>query len=172
MSRENLGFQRNIHDLADSLTLTRFSGILRRTTGHSLSLQDLLDNPTIEEQVRVLSSRKIGQESILYSKMVSKHAGPPTSDDIVHAMGDEDGLEQTKALSQEVLQPFGLSWDDVEDVVPMHGTLQRLLEKRRPQSNNHRHTWLCRGKTTNQLEETRRQPLICPSSLLAFIWTS
>ncbi|KAG9243562.1 hypothetical protein BJ878DRAFT_568345 [Calycina marina] len=169
MSRGNLHPQTNIHEFADSLTLTRFSGILRRTTGHSLSLQDLLDNPTIEEQVRVLSSRKIGQENILYSKMVAKHVGPPTSDDMVHAIGDESVLKQTKALSQEVLSLLGLSWNDVEDVVPMHGTLQRFLEKRRPQSNNHRHTWLCRGKTTKQLEEALKEALTRHSILRAMV---
>ncbi|CAG8975463.1 hypothetical protein HYALB_00004779 [Hymenoscyphus albidus] len=169
VSRSNLHPQKNIHEFADSLTLTRFSGILRRTTGHSLSLQDLLDNPTIEQQVRVLSSRKIGQDNIIYSQMVVKHAGPPTSDDMVHAMGDESILKKTKALSEEILKPRGLSWDDVEDVIPMHGTLQRLLEKRRPQSNNHRHTWLCRGKTTKQLEEALREALTRHSILRAMV---
>ncbi|CAG8957904.1 hypothetical protein HYFRA_00000245 [Hymenoscyphus fraxineus] len=169
VSRSNLHPQKNIHEFADSLTLTRFSGILRRTTGHSLSLQDLLDNPTIEQQVRILSSRKIGQDNIIYSQMVVKHAGPPTSDDMVHAIGDESILKKTKALSEEILKPRGLSWDDVEDVIPMHGALQRLLEKRRPQSNNHRHTWLCRGKTTKQLEEALKEALTRHSILRAMV---
>ena len=51
----------------------------------------------------------------------------------------------------------------------MHGTLQRLLEKRRPQSNNHRHTWLCRGKTTKQLEEALKEALTHHSILRAMV---
>jgi hypothetical protein len=46
-----------------------------------------------------------------------------------------------------------LSWDDVEDVVPLHDTLARFTKRRRPQSNNHRHGWICRGKSPSEVEE-------------------
>lgn len=159
----------NIHEFADSLTLTRFTGLLQKATGHSLSLQDLLDSPTIEEQAQVLLSRKIRHPNTGYSEILRKHTGPPTSDDMAHAIGDDSIVLETKKRAADILEPLGLSWNDVEDVIPMHPTLQRLLEKRRPQSNNHRHTWICRGKTTKDLENALKEALSRHSILRAMV---
>jgi len=163
----NLHPQQNILEFADSLTLARFSAVLRRATGHFLSLQQLLDNPTIEAQTRALSSQNTRQEDMEFSKMVLSHNGPPTSNDMIHAMGDEDIYDKTQALSKQILLPLGLSWNDVEDIIPMHPALKRLLERRRPQSNNHRRTWLCRGKTVKELEEALQKALAHHSILRA-----
>lgn len=165
----NLHPQQNILEFADSLTLARFPALLRRSTGHSLGLQELLDNPTIEAQAQILLARKIGQVggNTEYSKVLSVRAGPPTSNDMIHAMGDEDVYSHTKALCQQVLLPLKLSWNDVEDVIPMQPTMKRMLERRRPQSSNHRHTWLCRGKTLEELEEALKKALAHHSTLLA-----
>ena len=163
----NLSPQQDLLDYADSLTLARFSAVLRKATGQSLSLLELVENPTIEEQAQVLLSQKLRQEQKVYSEMASKHDGPPTSNNMIHAMGDQDIYDRTKTLSEQVLSPLGLSWDDVEDIVPMHGTLRRLLERRRPQSNNHRHTWLCRGKSVQDLEGALEKSLAHHSILRA-----
>jgi hypothetical protein len=72
---------------------------------------------------------------------------------MVHAIGDEISFQRTKSLSTETLSPFGLSWDDVEDIMPLHDTLNRFLKRRSPQSNNHRHGWICRGKSASEVEE-------------------
>jgi aryl carrier-like protein len=48
-----------IHEFADSLTVSRFSSKLRRSTGQTLELQQILQNPTIEAQARIISSRNL-----------------------------------------------------------------------------------------------------------------
>lgn len=58
-----------------------------------------------------------------------------------------------------MLKPFNLDWNDVEDVVPMHDIMQRVLVKRRPQSNNYRQAWLCRGKTAQEVESAFKKAL-------------
>jgi hypothetical protein len=66
---------------------------------------------------------------------------------IAHVASNSVQFESIERLSQEVLSPVGLAWDDVEDIVPMHGNLDRILTCQRPQSHNHRHAWLVRDST-------------------------
>lgn len=155
----DLNPQKNVLEYADSLVLSRFSAVLRKKTGYSLSLHELMDNPTIEAQAAILSPRSTNKGQNDYSKILSKRDGPPTCDEMIHGSGDDATYTRTKKLSEEVLSPLGLTWDDVEDVIPMHADLKRFLLKRRTQSNNHRHTWICKGKTTGEVEEALKKSL-------------
>jgi aryl carrier-like protein len=151
-----------IHEFADSLTVSRFSSKLRRSIGQTLELQQILENPTVEAQARIIASRSLDSQTD-YTDFRPEREGPPHVDDMVHTIGDETRFQRTKSLSAQTLYPFGLSWDDVEDVVPLHDTLNRFMKKRRPQSNNHRHGWICRGKSASEVEGAFK---------LAFIWHS
>jgi len=43
--------------------------------------------------------------------------GPTSVDDMVYTLGDPEMAKRTDELSNKMLVPFGLSWNDVEDVI-------------------------------------------------------
>jgi aryl carrier-like protein len=149
----------SVHQYADSLVLSRFSAKLRRSTGQKLTLQQHLENPTIGEQSRLLESSTSEQKEH-YSTLLPNHDGPPEARDMAYAMASSEVFKDTKKMSQDVLVTLGLTWEDVEDVIPMHDAMERLLKRRRPQSNNHRHGWLCRNATISQVQAALKGSLI------------
>ncbi|KAF4632901.1 hypothetical protein G7Y89_g5223 [Cudoniella acicularis] len=150
--------QTSVRNFADSLMISRFSAKLRRTTGQVMTLQQILEHPTIEAQAALLSASSATQKDD-YSDMDAKPGGPLESHHIAHVVSNAIEFESIKTLGQEVLTPLGLAWNDVEDVVPMHGNLARLLTRRRPQSNNHRHAWLVRDSTIPEVTKAIKKAL-------------
>ncbi|KAG4433661.1 hypothetical protein IFR05_010849 [Cadophora sp. M221] len=140
----------SVHDWADSLVLARFSAVFQRIQGKILSLQDLQENPTIRAQARILSSRAIAPETA-FSDICKKRIGAPSKDDMVHANGDPERAQRTQEICIQTLLPLGLAWADVEDVIPMHDAMGRFLTRRRHQSSNHRHVWMCPGKSVSDV---------------------
>ena len=142
--------QTSVHDWADSLILARFSAALLRESGLLISLSELAEHASIEQQARLLSSRGIAKAS--FADIVPKRDGPPGVNDIAHVHGDEERYQRTIQLCNETLAPLGLDWNDVQDVIPMNGTQETFVKYRRPQTSNHRHAWLCPGTTLQELE--------------------
>ena len=138
--------QTSVRDFADSLMISRFCAKLRRTTGQVMTLQQVLNHPTIEAQAALLSA-SLSTQKDGYSDIAAEHDGPLEMHHIAHVASNSVQFESIERLSQEVLSPLGLAWDDVEDIVPMHGNLARILTCQRPQSHNHRHAWLVRDST-------------------------
>ena len=60
------------------------------------------------------------------SDLKPKRNGPPTVDDMAHARGDPARAKRTEELANRTLSPLGLSWEDVEDVIPMN-SMQEML---------------------------------------------
>lgn len=107
----------SVNELADSLTISRLATQLQKAVGQTVSLQDLLENPTLGEQVKMLQSRK---ENPL-SDLITTRASPPTANDMIHTHGQEDRASKTKELCEPALQKLGLSWsEDVKDVLPVY----------------------------------------------------
>ncbi|KAK0099513.1 hypothetical protein ONS96_008351 [Cadophora gregata f. sp. sojae] len=142
--------QTSVHDWADSLILARFSASLLRDSGLLISLSELAEHATIEQQARFLSSR--GTTEASFADIVPKRDGPPTIDDVAHVHGDEVRYQKTIKLCNETLAPLGLDWNDVQDVIPMNGTQETFVKYRRPHTSTHRHAWLCPGTTIQELE--------------------
>ncbi|KAH9210763.1 hypothetical protein DL95DRAFT_370521 [Leptodontidium sp. 2 PMI_412] len=145
-----LTHQTSVHDWADSLILARFSATLLREAGLLISLSEIAEHPSIEQQARLLSSRGKAQAS--FSDIVPKCDGPPTINDMAHVHGDEARFQKTIQLCNETLAPLGLDWNDVQDVIPMNTTQETFLKYRRPQTSNHRHAWLCPGTSMEELQ--------------------
>ncbi|PVH71342.1 acetyl-CoA synthetase-like protein, partial [Cadophora sp. DSE1049] len=143
--------QTSVHDWADSLILARFSAALLRESGLLISLSELTEHASIEQQARLLSSRGTTQASFV--DIVPKRDGPPTINDIAHVHGNEERYQRTIQLCNETLAPLGLDWNDVQDVIPMNGTQETFVKYRRPQTSNHRHAWLCPGTSIQELEK-------------------
>ncbi|KAG4432029.1 hypothetical protein IFR05_012493 [Cadophora sp. M221] len=145
-----LTHQTSVHDWADSLILARFSAALLREAGLLISLSELAEHSTVEQQARLLSSRGTAQAS--FADIVPKRDGPPTINDTAHVHGDEARFQKTIQLCNETLAPLGLDWNDVQDVIPMNATQETFLKYRRPQTSNHRHAWLCPGTSMEELQ--------------------
>ena len=141
-----------MHDWADSLILARFSAVLHREAGHQISLQELMEHSTLAAQAKLLSSRISAGQTI--TDINPKREGPPTVDNIAHARGDPARAKQTEELANKTLSPLGLSWQDVEDVIPMNSMQENFMEYRRPQTSNHRHAWTCACSTMSDLKKS------------------
>jgi hypothetical protein len=141
----------SVHDWADSLVLARFSAVLHREAGHLLTLQELVEDHTLEAQAKLLASRGTSSAQPI-PDLIRKRVGPPTVNDMIHTYGDEAQAKQTEEICNETLKPLGLGWKDVEDVIPMNGVQEMFLKKQRPQSNNHRHAWLCSNTSISELQ--------------------
>jgi hypothetical protein len=150
----------SIHDWADSLVLARFSGVLYRDAGQSISLFELTENATPKAQAKLLSSRDLSTAPKALVDIPPSRQGPPTNSDMVHTYDDEDRVERTKELCSEILSPLGLGWEDVEAILPMGGVSKMFLTKRRPQSSNHRHVFLCPGSTPSSIQNALERVLI------------
>lgn len=142
----------SVRDWADSLILARFSGILHRQTGLLMNIQELTENPTIAAQATLLSARSAASSSTeTLLDMAPAHEGPPKMEDIVHTLDDPDRFDQTKKMAEDTLAPLGLSWEDVEDIIPMNPYQKAYIQYRRPQTYNHRHAFLCPGSSITQV---------------------
>jgi len=141
----------SVHDWADSLILARFSAVLYREAGHQISLSELMEHGTLAAQAQLLSGR--GSSAGSNSELKPKRDGPPTVDDMAHARGDLARAKRTEELANKTLSPLGLSWKDVEDVIPMNSIQEMFMEYKRPQTSNHRHAWACPGSNISELKK-------------------
>jgi acyl carrier protein len=105
---------------ADSISILRFRDKLKKETGRTLTLEDMVSHKTIGAQIQFLANQNPQQE-LARPEIRDERKGPPTADDMIHTHGDPVRAEETQRRVQDVIEPFGLSWqDDVEDVMPAY----------------------------------------------------
>lgn len=120
----------SITNLADSLTMMQARRLFRKKLNFDLSVQQLLENPTIEGQAALLSGYQTPRKSRLPA--AGSRQGPPTVKDMVEACGDESRAQAIRAQATPFLSMYGLDWErDTEDVIPMHDVLSSMLVSRR-----------------------------------------
>lgn len=132
----------SIHDWADSLILARFSAVLYREAGLQMSLQEIMEHATITAQAKFLSDRGSSAAQAI-SDITPKRESPPSVDDMAHTLGDPARAKRREELSNKTLAPLGLSWNDVENVIPMNSIHEMFMKHKRPQTSSHRHPWAC-----------------------------
>lgn len=132
---DELNRTRSVFELGDSLSFLRLSSILERKTGQKLTLLDISEYPTIEGQARLLTSR-LSRADIGMIPSPPPRNGPPRTIDMVHTQGREELANQTEVACNNILNPLGLSFADVKDVVPLYGLAATVLEPLRNQSWN------------------------------------
>jgi len=145
---DNIKADDDIRDYADSLVIGRFPGVLKKETGHAITAQEITSHTTPAAQAKLLESR--GKSAAEISVKFPQHDGPPNANDMIHTLGSDDSYQKTRKLCEELLGPMGLIWDDVQDVLPLYSYQDVFLTRRRPQSNNHRHAYLCTGASVEQ----------------------
>lgn len=114
--------QTSIHDWADSLIIARFSTIFMNKTGVLFSLKELLDNPTIEAQAKLMESRRNGEgnaEEI--GGFEVEREGPPGIGDMAHIGGDEEKFVKTKDIATSTLASIGISHFSSFYLIPDRG---------------------------------------------------
>lgn len=107
----------NVHDFADSITLMRFRNMVKRNLGLDITVDEILEAGTIQNQADLLSSRS--NSSRLPLGLDVKRDGPPTTDDVAITLGESGVMSQIKDQVSEAIAPLGFTWDeDVEDILP------------------------------------------------------
>jgi hypothetical protein len=105
---------------ADSISILRFRDKLKKETGRTLTLEDMVLHKTIRAQIQFLANQNPQQE-LARPTIQDERKGPPTADDMIHTHGDPVRAAETQRLVQDVIEPFGLTWEeDVEDVMPAY----------------------------------------------------
>ncbi|PGH10975.1 hypothetical protein AJ79_05126 [Helicocarpus griseus UAMH5409] len=139
----------SIFRYVDSITTMRFSSAVRKKLQKTLSVDDVIRHPSIEDQAKILNSR-----SALSSEVIQQRMGPPTVEDMVHCAGQTSKAERTQQLATPLLQRLGLTWDeDVEDVFPAPDTSHIYLQRRRPQTWNQRSIFIAHNVSHDRLVE-------------------
>ncbi len=123
---------------ADSISIMLFRDKLKKETGRTLALEDMVSHNTIEAQIHLLS---IQHQSPIRSRPAfrQERTGPPSVNDMVHTRGDVAQAKDTRGLVEEVITSLGLNWNDVEDVIPAYDLAQVLYKRRRQLTWNFRY---------------------------------
>ncbi|KAL4916104.1 hypothetical protein BDW62DRAFT_202941 [Aspergillus aurantiobrunneus] len=123
-----LPLDRPVGEFADSITIMRIRDTIRKKTGKTLPMGDMISTDTIAGQIKLLHEQPSAPSQEARRRPVRK--GPPTVDDMVHLIGNPDLMDPTKELATEAIAPYGLDWHDVEDVVPASDYFSVLAQTR------------------------------------------
>jgi hypothetical protein len=151
LSKERLTTSTPLVELADSITIMRSVHRIKRELGLTMTIREVMDNPTIGGQARLLQNRCQDSSSAATEEVIRTREGPPIATDMVHTCGSTERAQQTKTAFEDVSTGMDLTWEDVEDVVPISDFLPVMLRRLRAQSWNHRHAW----KSTASPEKVR-----------------
>ena len=108
----------NIHEFADSITITRFRHLVAREFGKRVSAQDMFECPDIGQQVQLIEA--LAQQPTKGTSR-PKREGPPDAKEIASYGLDSANFGRLKSSAQGLLERYSLSWDaDLEDVFPVY----------------------------------------------------
>ena len=125
-------------NIADSLTSMSFLNKVEKSFGFSISMRDLLQHSKIAEQTLLIES--LQGEHPSPTKIWKERNGPPSTVDMAHTLGIElRGLDSQREIELKTLQPLGLFWKDVEDVLPVYDVGRNFL---RTGKRGHRDIWI------------------------------
>ncbi|KAL7932505.1 hypothetical protein V8C35DRAFT_328484 [Trichoderma chlorosporum] len=155
----------DIFCLADSITLLRYCDAVLRVLGKQLYLQDLSKNATIQKQAKLLIDRnalsetktEIGKKNVVQLYPVDDGSGPILPLKGQNYITDQlplstDGIKyDILAAAQEQIERFGLDASDVEDVIPIRGSMYRTVVGQRPQSYRIRLVFRIHNATISQI---------------------
>lgn len=141
----------DIRNYADSLVVARFPASLKKETGLSFTAHEISSHTTANAQAKLLDSRNERTQGTTLE--FPQHDGPPGTTDMIHTHGNDESYRKTRKLCEELLEPMGLKWDNVQDVIPLYSYQAEFMNRRRPQSNNHRHAYMSLGASVDRCRE-------------------
>lgn len=143
----------SISQIADSIVQLIARDKITKATGRSIPLSQWLSANNIAEQVSLLEQIEAEKRQIKHERN-SQPMGPPSTDRIVHLGNDSGALDNTKAAVEDTIASYGLSWNDVEDVVPCSDFIQVISKSRIVDTWNIRTSILSKGANS----QVRFQP--------------
>jgi aryl carrier-like protein len=126
---EKLSLDEPISNFADSITVMRVRDKIKRQTGKSLSLSEMAEAGTLAAQIKLLETQTVTAE-VTQQKELPQREGPPYIDDMAHLTEDPDLFDATKDLILKAISPYGLDWNDVQDVLPAYDFASVMAETR------------------------------------------
>nr|POF01368.1 putative acyl-coa synthetase yngi [Quercus suber] len=171
---DDLTSKSNIMEWADSLTLSRFPGVLQRKTGISITLALLTDKnqgadrrgQTLSKYIQIATARQRKKISSMCRVMMSASARRANcvkkhckdSDLTGSMLRVRNSATTTRSLEQLLTS--------ATDITPLYSFQEQFLTRRRPQSNNHRHAFVCGGNSVSEcraavVDAMSRHPLLC-----------
>ncbi|KAM3072511.1 hypothetical protein ACMFMG_009309 [Clarireedia jacksonii] len=159
----NLSADVPVQTFTDSMMLIQFCALVREKLQKDITIRELKDFNTIRMQVKLLENRERN------TSMSAVHSQGDTAkfplQTLLQVLGNENRIEAIKQCTSARLAPLGLSWDDVEDVVPMTDTMTLMSRGMRPNAWNHRHTIVIKSTTYLELKSilqtwVQRHPLM------------
>lgn len=110
--------------MADSITVMQVRNKIKRQTGQVVPLAAMVEAGCIEGQIKLLlqqqSTGRASQPGPRPAQPQDTRVGPPRLQDMHHLVANPTSYEPTRQLVHQALAPFGLDWDDVQDVVPAY----------------------------------------------------
>ncbi|PTB62383.1 acetyl-CoA synthetase-like protein [Trichoderma citrinoviride] len=159
----------DIFALADSITLLRYCDAILRGLGRRLYLQDLSRCATIETQARLLAARDAPLEAdAALGKDGISHIHP-RADGAFNSLIPRDQFHDSRqhqhqystvpnttadailSAAREQVERFGLDGADVQDVIPVRGSMYRTIVGQRPQSYRIRVVFRIHDATISQI---------------------
>lgn len=126
-----------IEAFADSLMMMQLSGTVKKELGRDITVEDFKMCETIQDQANLIDARPLKSAV----PVVPKREGPPTLQDMPHCREREDVYWETVYAAEGVLAPYGLKWNDVEDVMPLPDWDAIFCNRARPSSWNLRFSY-------------------------------
>lgn len=124
---ENIDVEAPVSDFADSVSFMRVRSFLRKELGYTMTVQDMVDNPTIASQVPLLQKQSIRENGIAHGEL--KPSGPPSLHEMSIMFGGFRQAEKMRNIISDTLQIQGFSWtSDVASIVPVHDFMKVLLK--------------------------------------------
>ncbi|KAH8594515.1 hypothetical protein B0O99DRAFT_483605, partial [Bisporella sp. PMI_857] len=147
LSTDNINKLTDVLTFVDSITIMRFSGSVRKRLMKDITVTEVSEYSTIQEQARLLDSR----DSITV-QLGQKPKGAPAAADMVFCEGNEVIANHIRELALPLLSKLSLNWDqDVEDVIPVPDTLSIYLRRSRPQTWNQRIIFIAHNTSHDEL---------------------
>ncbi|KAK9797878.1 putative Acyl- synthetase family member 2 mitochondrial [Seiridium cardinale] len=125
---DNLDVNTPVRQFADSITLMRVREYLRKAIGRTISMQDMVDNPTISAQMKLLQRQipvPTGRRQINQSPLQR-----PDREELAILFGGQQAAEGMIRTISQVVEAKRLNWSQVSSVIPVHDYLQVLLDSK------------------------------------------
>jgi len=123
ISAEDINRSVSVFAFVDSISAMRFSSTVKKRFQKDISVDDLTQCSTIQEQARVLDSRQVRT-----TEAIQKRLEPPSVEGMAHCSGQMTKASQTGERAETFLERLGLPWNDVEDVIPAPETVASNLD--------------------------------------------
>lgn len=127
----------SLDSFADSLMMMQLSGTVKKELGRDITVEDFKSCETVQDQANLIEARPLKSAVV----QQPKREGPPSIGEIPHAREDAAIFLQTQHAVEAMLTPFGMSWNDVEDVVPLPDWDAIFVHQSRPGSWNLRFSY-------------------------------